>query len=130
MSVPEFSVPIHDLDAAGKHQRFPVRAAWVRAVLEGEEEIAPAGPDGELDIRVSKSGNDVVVHGHLKAELQAACARCLSPAKIVIDQPVSVLMVPAGHAKSSAAKGDEEEIELSDLEADVVPYEGDTIVLD
>lgn len=128
MSTPEFSIPISDLDAAGKHFRFPVRTSWLRGALEDHEATAN-GPDGELDIRVSKSGNDVVVHGSLKAELTIPCARCLEPVKLPIQQTLSVLMVPRSQLKTSG-HGKDEEQELSAEEADVLPYEGDSIVLD
>jgi uncharacterized protein len=124
MSAHEFSIPISDLDAAGKQFRFPVRASWVRGALEDHEATA-AGEDGELDVRVSKSGNDVVVHGTLKADLTVPCARCLEPVKIPIRETVSFLMVP-----KSFLKGQEGEYEFAAEEADLVPYEGDTIVLD
>jgi DUF177 domain-containing protein len=124
MSAPELTIPIHALDAGGRHYVFPIRAAWIRSQLEGQE-AAPAGPDGELDVRVSKSGNDVVVHGTLKARLTIPCARCLEPATIDIDDPISVLMVPAHTLKLP-----EGEYEFGPEEADVLPYEGDNLVLD
>jgi uncharacterized protein len=123
---PELTIPIHDLDAGGRHYVFPLRATWMRGQLEGQE-AAPAGPDGELDVRVSKSGNDVVVHGTLKAKLTIPCARCLEPATIDISDPISVLMVPS-HALKLPEGGSE--YEFGPEEADVLPYDGDTIVLD
>jgi uncharacterized protein len=122
----EFSIPVHDLDAAGKPYAFKVRDAWLLAALE-ECDAKPAGHEGSLEVRVSKSGNDVVVHGRLKAEVTIPCARCLEPAKVAIDTQLSVLMVPAHSMK---APRDEEEQEIADDEADVLPYSGDEIVLD
>jgi uncharacterized protein len=122
----EFSIPIHDLDAAGKPFAFRVRGAWLRSALE-ECDAAPTDKEGSLEVRVSKSGNDVVVHGHLAAEMTVPCARCLEPAKVVIDVPVSVLMVPA-HAVRAPKDDDEQEIAAE--EPDVLPYSGDEIVLD
>ena len=121
----EFTIPVHDLDAAGKPFTFAVRASWIRGVLEGQD-VTAAGTDGALDIRVSRSGTDVVVHGRLKAELELPCARCLAPAKVAIDQPMSVLLVPATPAKGP----DAEEYEFTADEADVATYDGDTVVLD
>src|SRR5439155_22122986 len=120
MTTHEFSIPISDLDAAGKHYRFPVRATWMRGALEDHEATA-AGPDGELDLRVSKTGNDVVGHGSLKAELTVPCARCLAPVILKIDQPLSALLVPKSSVKTSKVE-DDDEVELSAEEADVVPY--------
>jgi uncharacterized protein len=126
MPSPEFTIPVASLDAAGKPYKFPIRAAWVRGALEGHEATAPQGaPDGMLDVRVSKSGNDVVVHGHLTAELTAPCARCLDPVKIVVDQPISALLVP-----KSAARAETPEYEFAAEEAEMLTYEGETVALD
>jgi uncharacterized protein len=123
----EFSIPIADLDAAGREYTFPVRAAWVRGALEGCD-ATTSGKDGSLELRVSKSGNDVVVHGHVKAELSAECARCLAPIRILIDQPVTALLVPAATARAEAAAAGEEDLANEDL--DVLTYAGETVVLD
>ena len=127
MAPPEFSIPVPELDAAGKDYHFVVRAAWMRGALEGHEATA-SGADGKLDVRVSKSGNDVVVRGTLTVELTSPCARCLEPAHITIDETISVLMVPAKDVR--VAGKDDQERELSSEGADVVPYEGETVVLD
>lgn len=121
----EFSIPVTSLDAAGRSFRFPVRAAWMHEALEGHEADA-SGTDGELDVRLSKSGNDVVVHGTLKAELVAPCARCLEPVKIPVNQGISALMVPGSHVKSPDAN----EYEFAQDEAETFPYDGETVVLD
>jgi uncharacterized protein len=121
----EFSVPVSELDAAGKAYAFPIRAAWIRGELEGNE-ATTTGEDGQLEVRLSRSGNDVVVHGHLHAELTAPCARCLNAAKIPIDAPLSLLMVPESKAKSD----DKDDDAFDPDEADVVPFDGETVVLD
>jgi uncharacterized protein len=121
----EFAVPASSLDAGGQSFRFPLRAAWIRGALEGNE-ASDAGEDGELDVRLSKSKTDVVVHGRLTAKLRAPCARCLEPVAIQVDQTVSALMVPATKIKEPDAN----EYEFSSNEADTVPYDGETVVLD
>src|ERR1700723_2294851 len=117
----EFPVPIADLDAGGRELKFPVRAAWIR---------------GALDVRVSKSGSDVVVRGQLKADLQMPCARCLKEVSLHLEHPVTALMVPAVDLHTSRGrsgkdgKDDESEEEIAAEELDVVPYSGETIALD
>jgi uncharacterized protein len=126
MSPHEFTIPVHDLDAAGRAVHFPIRVAWLRAVLEGTD-VGPADADGSLELRVSKSGNDVVVHGTVQAELTVPCARCLEPARVVIREPVSALAVQ-GPAAPTPAEGEEEDMSPDD--ADTIAYDGDTVVLD
>jgi uncharacterized protein len=167
MGAHEFEIAVSDFDAAGKDYAFPVRAAWLRGVLEGTE-IRSGGSDGEVTVRLSRSGTDVVVHGHLHADLVMPCARCLSDARVVIDGPLAVLMVPAKKIARAAGKTDakppksadksassvdakvdakqekkqdkpkgtkrrtedDDEVTFSPEEADVAPYDGDTVVLD
>src|SRR5258708_11978966 len=93
MSPPEFSIPAHELDAAGRRFRFPIRAAWLRGALEGTD-VTASRTDGELDVRVSRSGSDAVVRGTLAAELHVPCARCLEPTPVAIREEVSALAVP------------------------------------
>jgi len=121
----EFTIHAADLDAGGREFRFVVGAAWIRGALEDSEATA-AGPDGELTVRASKSGNDVVVSGRLRAELEAPCARCLQPAAVHVDQPLNVLVVPEKKLKTPK----EAEHDVTEEEADTVHYDGETVVLD
>jgi DUF177 domain-containing protein len=121
----EFSVAARDLDAAGKPFRFPIRAAWLRGALEGTN-VLPGGTDGELDLRLSKSGTDVIVRGTVTAELTVECARCLQPTRVLVREPLSGLFVPTGDL--TGPPSDEEELTAD--QADVMPYDGETVVLD
>jgi len=124
---PEFSFPLHDLDASGKRFHLPVRSAWLRAVLEGTD-IGATEHDGDLDLRLSKSGPDVVVRGTLKADLLVHCARCLERVVVPVREELSALAVQAPEARGTRDHG--EEVDLAAEEADVIAYDGDAIVLD
>jgi uncharacterized protein len=130
---PEFSVPVSQLDAAGRSYTFRIRSDWIRGALEApggraDSQTNPvatsAGRDGELDVRLSKSGADVVVHGRMTAEVRVPCARCLEPVTLCIDEPVTALMVRAPHPPR------EHEHEVTAEEADTLSYDGETVVLD
>jgi uncharacterized protein len=151
MASPELKISVGDLDAGGKQLTFPLRAAWIRGVLEDHEATA-AGPDGVLDVRASRSGSDVVVHGTLRAELRVPCARCLAPVPLEIRQTLSLLFVPGRAAVPSPAlkadappakrearsgpgnkrkkKPEPDEYEMSSADADTLPYDGEIVVLD
>jgi uncharacterized protein len=128
MTAPELQIPVTDLDAGGRSYRFVVRGAWIRAILEGHEATA-SGKDGLLAVRASKSGHDVVVHGTLDAELRLPCARCTEPFALPIHADVSVLYVPASALRARAGDGHVED-EMAADEADTLPYDGETVVLD
>ncbi len=127
MPDPEFEIPVRDLDAAGKPFRFPVRAAWLRGALEGTS-VGASEQDGRLELRLSKSGTDVVVRGTLEAHVTAPCARCLEPAAVLVEETISALAVPAttGH-ESAGGEGDDD---ASPEQADLIAYDGETLVLD
>lgn len=124
MSTHEYTIAVTELDAGGKAFDFPVRAAWVRGALE-DHEATTAGTDGKLALRASKSGHDVVVHGTLDAALTVPCARCLETTTLNVHADISVLYVPASRL---LREGSNEEI--SQEEADTLPFEGETVVLD
>ena len=123
----EFAIPVSDLDAAGRSFAFPVRAVWIRSALEGAN-VDPAGADGKLEIRVSRSGTDVVVRGSLKADLSVPCGRCLEPTRVTVSEPLSALAVP--HAAMRESLGDDDDGDLAPDQSDMIPYDGDTVVLD
>jgi len=123
----EFEIPVRDLDAAGKPFRFAVRAAWLRGALEGTS-VGACENDGRLDLRLSKSGTDVVVRGTLEAHVTAPCARCLEPAPVVVKETISALAVPATTSRESSGGKDDDD--LSPEQADLISYDGETLVLD
>jgi uncharacterized protein len=127
MTPPEFPVSIADLDAGGREFTFAVRAAWVRGALEDTDATA-AGTDGKLDVRVSKSGRDVIVRGKVDVDLRTQCARCLQDVTIHLAHPITALMVPASDIAANGRGSADEDLSPEDL--DVVTYSGETIALD
>ncbi|MCI4354851.1 MAG: DUF177 domain-containing protein [Thermoplasmata archaeon] len=126
--VPEFPVALHDLDAGGKDFHFPVRVAWLRGVLEGTDaQASDAG--GVVALRASLSGTDVIVRGFVTAELTVPCARCLEPARVRVHEELTALAVPRASVRGSSSKKRGADVEEPD-EADVLPYDGEVVVLD
>jgi len=128
MSTHEFSVPARDLDASGRHYRFSIRASWMRGTFEGTD-VQATGSDGELDVRLSKSGKDVIVRGTVSAELSVACARCLEPARVLVKESLVALAVP-GDAAAAQNGTDGGDRDTDDEQADIVSYDGETVILD
>jgi uncharacterized protein len=125
----EFSISVADLDAGGKAYDVPIPAEWLRTIFEDTE--AKAGnEDGHLAVQLSKSGTDVVVHGRAKAKVELQCGRCLEPVHMTLAPEISALMVPAAKLKHPTRGNKDGEIELGPGDADVMPYDGDTVVLD
>jgi uncharacterized protein len=135
----EFTIPTHDLDMGGKAFAFPVRAAWVRGVIEDTDLHAPA-EDGELTLRASRTGSSIVVNGRLVGSVVATCGRCGEPAVIKVDEAIGVLAVPAAEvskpskgSKTKATKkddDDEDDIEVDPDDPETLAYEGERVILD
>ena len=127
MSAREFTIPVTDLDAAGKEYAFPVRSRWVAETM-GDGEAKATDHDGELVVRASKSGHDVVVRGRLDADLDLPCARCLERFTAHVHSDLSVIYVPSSRLRP--AEGGEQDHDLSPEEADTLPFDGETVALD
>lgn len=117
------AVSAHDIDAAGMAVSAELPLGWL------EEELADAELRGEapgkVDVRLSRSGNDIVVRGKVRADLRTPCARCLKPAEVSIDAELTLLLRPEGGPTPW-----EEEHEFTAEEADTDCYDGETVVLD
>jgi DUF177 domain-containing protein len=111
---------IKDIGDDGLDVELPVTAAWLGEQCPDLD--ARLGAEG-LTMRgvLEKSGDDVLLRGDLRGTLETACARCLEPARIALDIPLTVSFVEKG------AEGDGEED--SDDEDDVAFFDGDEIDL-
>src|ERR1700723_1319016 len=96
----EFSIPVHDLDAGGRDYELPIRAPWLRGVLE-DTDVGASAQDGVLRVRLSKSGTDVVLLGSLAAEMTVPCSRCLEPTPVTVREDFSLLAVPASPSRAA-----------------------------
>jgi len=66
------------------------------------------------------------VRGRATAKVELPCGRCLEPVQVTLAPEISALLVPAAKLKHSGR----DEHELTAGEADVMPYDGETVVLD
>ncbi|MGK3983429.1 DUF177 domain-containing protein [Sorangium sp. So ce136] len=145
--MPQFAVSANDIDISGLSLDVSVPTDWLNAEL-ADADVTGRAP-GHLSARLSRTGNEIVVRGRVKAPVATPCARCLSPTPLDIDAELSLLLRPApkaethgpGHrhrrddgGRNGAAKAEpkvkEAEYEFSAEEADVDTYDGETVVLD
>lgn len=146
---PSFVVPIHDIDAGGVARSLELAIPWLEHAF-ADTDITAAAP-AHADVRLSRTGHDVVVRGKVTATIVVPCARCISPVTFPIEAELSLLLRPARPeppaAKHPAAKDkdpaakpngnpkkarprDDDEYEFSADEADSDSYEGELVVLD
>jgi len=143
---PEFVYPIKDLQNGLQEINAPLSTDWLRAVLS-DTELEPAPqPAGEVQVRVSMSGKDVVVRGTVQATVIMECGRCLTRIPVLVQGELSLLLTPAKAApvaegKASRAgqaskdrpkkrRGSDAELEFGADDADSDTYTGDEVVLD
>jgi uncharacterized protein len=128
----EFVFNVMDIDERGKEHRLPVPTAWLAKELAGTD-VSPAGDaeDGLLDVRLSRNGLEILIHGEVQARLETACSRCLEPATIDARAGLTALMTPrAAGAEADVPTDDEKERELGAEDLVRETYRGDEVVLD
>lgn len=100
---PSFAISIHDIDAGGLARSFELPLPWLERAFE-ETDITAEAP-GHADVRVSRTGHDVVVRGKVTATLTVPCARCIKPVSCPVDTELSLLLRPAKPEPSAAKHG-------------------------
>jgi uncharacterized protein len=105
---------VNDIGADGLDVDLPVTPAWLAAQCP-DLDARPAPSGLRFRGRLEPSGEDYLLRGQLEGGLSVACSRCLEPAALELEVPVSVVYVE---------KGNEEDDEEDSLEApDVLTFE-------
>ena len=79
----------------------------------------------EVDVRVERTGNGILVRGEVRAEISTFCGTCLENIVIDVRSKVSTFLVPR-----TALEKMYEEMELTPEDLGREYYEGDTLTLD
>src|SRR5687767_13347583 len=93
----KIAVSANDIDLSGTSLEMPLPIDWLNAEL-ADVNVTSRAP-GQLSARLSRTGNEIVVRGRVKASVAMPCARCLSPAALDIDAELSLLLRPAPKAE-------------------------------
>jgi uncharacterized protein len=109
---------INEIGDDGLTLDVPITSEWLAAACP-DLEARPGAGGLALRGRLSKSGDDYLLIGHLGGALETPCARCLEPARVSVDTQMTVTFVPADEGE-----------DLEDDDADVVGFPGNEIVLD
>ncbi|WP_437581253.1 YceD family protein [Sorangium sp. So ce887] len=107
----KIALSANDIDLSGTSLEMPLPTDWLNAEL-ADVNVTSRAP-GQLSARLSRTGNEIVVRGRVKASVAMPCARCLSPAALDIDAELSLLLRPApkaeghghGHRRDDAGHG-------------------------
>lgn len=111
---------IKDIGDEGLDVDLPVTAAWLgEQCPDLEARLAAEG----LAFRgvLEKSGDDVLLRGDLRGALEMPCSRCLEPARVPVDLPLTVTFVEKGGAGDRDVEDDDDD--------DIVFFDGGEINL-
>ena len=98
-----FVLQILDLDESGRDWNFAIGTDWLASAL-ADTELNAGTEDGQLTVHAQRSGMDVLVQGHIEAEVAATCARCLADVSLDVDLALTALFSP----EHTRPKGSEE----------------------
>ncbi len=122
-----FLLQVKKIDEAGSDHHFDLAGEWLREALT-DTPYKPAADQahGSAELRASRSGSDIIVHGHAHATLTAPCDRCLDPVLLQLNAQISLLLSPLGDQRVPQP----EELELTPEDLDRDFYSGEEIQLD
>jgi uncharacterized protein len=105
---------INEIGPEGLSLDVPITSEWLAAACP-DLGAQPGAAGLALRGRLTRSGDDYLLIGHVGGALETSCARCLEPARVKIDVSMTVTFVPAD---------DDEEL---DEDGDVVGFAGNEI---
>jgi uncharacterized protein len=114
---------VKDIGAQGVDVDLPVTAAWMSAQCP-DLDAQPGAAGLSFRGRLEQSGQDYLLRGDLRGSLSTACSRCLEPAELPLDVPVSVVYVE----KEGGPSDDDDEPDTLDA-PDVLTFEDGIIDL-
>jgi uncharacterized protein len=101
---------IKDIGEAGIDVRADVTQAWLTAECPDlAANLSQAGV--RLEGRLEPAGDGYLLRGNLRGALTVACARCLEPAPVAIDAPLTISFIE----KPEGSAGDEDEDQADDV---------------
>ena len=119
-----FVLQIEDLDESGTDWNFAIGTDWLASAL-ADTELGAGTENGRFTVHAQRSGADVLVQGHVDAQVSATCARCLADVPIGVDLALTALYSPE-HMRPQDS--DEIDVRLDEVNQDY--YSGSEVVLD
>jgi uncharacterized protein len=108
---------INEIGEGGLPVDVVITSEWLAAACP-DLDARPAQTGLKLKGRLMKSGEEYLLTANIRGALDTACGRCLEPARVAVDAPMTVTFVPA----------DEDDEAVGD-DADVVGFGGNEIDL-
>jgi uncharacterized protein len=119
---------INQIGDEGLSVDVPVTGEWLAAACP-DLEARPGSSGLAFRGRITKSANDYLLRGDLSGALEAPCARCLEPARLDIEAPVTVTFVSSEADDAGLADDDPDVVAFAGPEIDVSDEIRDEILL-
>src|SRR5690606_25493664 len=74
-------------------------------------------------------GDSVFARGTLRGWIEVACGRCVGPVRVDIDEALAATFRPREFVPEDLPQGEGDEVELTEDDIDLYPYEGEEIDL-
>ena len=103
---------VKDIGDEGVDVDLPVTAAWLTAQCP-ELDATPGTGGLAFQGRLEPSGQDYLLRGQLTGSFHTTCTRCLEPAELALDVPVSVIYVEKGRGGSH--QDDDDSLDAPDV---------------
>jgi uncharacterized protein len=127
----EMKVRLQDLPVS-PHIELPVAfvrdaisGLALRAALERPDDDPDAG-QATADLELSGEADAVFATGKVKGWLEVACSRCVTTVRIELDEDVVVTYLP----KERVPPDDDVEVEITEDDIDLFPYDGEEVDLE
>jgi uncharacterized protein len=111
---------IKDIGDEGVDVHVGITDAWLRAECP-DLEVKPAPEGITLTGRIERTGEDFLLRATLRGGFETTCSRCLEPARLSVDLPLTLSYVETDEVAPSSEEQDDE--------AGVVQFQGGVIDL-
>ncbi len=107
---------INEIGDGGLPVNVSVTTEWLASACP-DIDARPGAAGLAFTGHITPSGDDYLVRGELVGDLETPCARCLEPALVHVDVPLTVTFVPAGAE-------DVDPDDDGDADPDVITFKG------
>jgi uncharacterized protein len=130
MKVRLHELPVRrSIDLPSEFVRKAVSGLPIRAALERPEDDPDAG-QAHAELELTAEGSSVFARGSIDGWVEVACSRCIGAVRVAIHERVHVTFLPRNQVPQDFELDDDEEIEPTEDDLDLYPYDNDEVDLE